>query len=121
MVDLNDCFASVHGRLTIAEAMDRFISGMGCVVESEEVLLADALGRILAGDLTSEIQIPPHNNSAVDGYLVCLDDLENSNKTSLPVAGRIAAGYCPRVEPIAHRGAALQQGTRRRHHGRGHL
>ncbi len=93
MVDLNECFAVAVGRLTIAEAMDRFISGLDCVVSSEEVPVAEALGRVLNGDVTSGIQIPPQNNSAVDGYLVCLDDLGAGGDTRLPVAGRIAAGH----------------------------
>ena len=76
MADLNDCFAAVVGRLTIAEAMERFVLGLDCVVAGEDVPIAEALGRILANDVTSGIQIPPHNNSAVDGYLVCFDDLE---------------------------------------------
>ena len=93
MADLNDCFAAVVGRLTIAEAMERFILGLDCVVAGEDVPVAEALGRILANDVTSGIQIPPHNNSAVDGYLVCLDDLEGAGDSRLPVAGRIAAGH----------------------------
>ncbi|MDG2033176.1 MAG: molybdopterin molybdotransferase MoeA [Rhodospirillales bacterium] len=93
MVDLNDCFAAAAGRLTIAEAMDRFISGLDCVVDVEDVAVAEAVGRILNGDVVSDIQIPPQNNSAVDGYLVCLDDLEVSGDTRLPLAGRIAAGH----------------------------
>ena len=44
MVDLNDCFAAVAGRLTIAEAMDRFTSGLDCLVASENVPIAEALG-----------------------------------------------------------------------------
>ena len=93
MVDLNDCFAAAVGRLTIAEAMDRFISGLDCVVAGEDIPVAEALGRILTSDVTSGVQIPPQNNSAVDGYLVCLDDLEATGDSRLPVAGRIAAGH----------------------------
>ena len=73
--------------------MERFILGLDCVVAGEDVPIAEALRRILANDVSSGIQIPPHNNSAVDGYLVCLDDLEAAGDSRLLVAGRIAAGH----------------------------
>lgn len=38
------------------------------VAETEEVGVFDALGRVLAQDLVSPISVPPHDNSAMDGY-----------------------------------------------------
>jgi len=106
MTDLNDCFASAEGRLTLADAVDRFISGLSCVVQDEDVSISEALGRVLAEDLVSTIQIPPRNNSAVDGYLVHFDDLSEEGETSLPIAARIAAGHP--MEGLARRGNAYQ-------------
>ena len=106
MADLNDCFASADGRLTIADAVERFTSGLDCVVREEEVPVSEALGRILAADLISSIQIPPRNNSAVDGYLVYFDDLVADGETTLPVAARIAAGHP--MEGTASPGNAYQ-------------
>ena len=40
MADLNDCFAAVVGRLTIAEAIERFVLGLDCVVAGEDVPMA---------------------------------------------------------------------------------
>ena len=105
MRDLNDCFASVENRLTVAEAMNRFSNGIRSVTGTEEVLITKATGRILASDLKASINVPPRDNSAVDGYLVYFDDLATNSETILPLTGRIAAGHpLPRS---ARRGEAL--------------
>ena len=106
MSDLNDCFASAEGRLTVADALKRFTDGIGPVVGDEMLPTRAAAGRILAQDLVSERSIPPADNSAVDGYLVYLDDLDAENETTLPVSGRIAAGHAHN-QP-ARRGEALK-------------
>ena len=65
-----------------------------------------AIGRILAEDVTSSVDVPPHDNSAVDGYAVNFDDLVAEASTTLPVAGRAAAGH-PLGRP-ARRGEAIR-------------
>ena len=62
-------------------------------VEAETIRLEDSLGRILARDYRVPADVPPADNSAVDGYAVCTSEL--SNKAPLPVSGRIAAGERP--------------------------
>ena len=106
MCDLNDCFASAEGRLTVAEALDRFMNGISPVVGTEELNLADANGRILSSDLISESIVPPCDNSAVDGYVVYFNDLVSDGPTALPVTGRISAGH-PLDRP-ARQGEAVQ-------------
>ena len=76
MGNLNDCFVSVEGRLTIAEAVDRFSNGIGTVVGTEEIPLVDAVGRTLSSDLISGFNVPPKDNSAVDGYAIRDDNLK---------------------------------------------
>ena len=105
MSNLNDCFVSVKNRLTIAEAVDRFSKGIGTVVETEEIPLVEAVGRILSSDLMSNINVPPQDNSAVDGYLVYFEDLDTNDPTTMPLTGRIAAGHP--LSRFARRGEAL--------------
>ena len=105
MGNLNDCFVSVEGRLTIAEAVDRFSNGIGTVVGTEEIPLVDAVGRTLSSDLISGFNVPPKDNSAVDGYLVYFEDLNSEDATTLPLTGRIAAGHP--LSRFARRGEAL--------------
>jgi molybdopterin molybdotransferase len=59
---------------------------------SETVPLDKAQGRILAQDLASQINVPPHDNSAMDGYAVRVADLAGSRETRLTVSQRIPAG-----------------------------
>nr|WP_218942718.1 gephyrin-like molybdotransferase Glp [Rhodoferax sp. BLA1] len=57
----------------------------------------DADGRVLAQDLVSALQVPPHDNSAMDGYALRCADLAAGE--ALPVSQRIPAGSSP--EPLA--------------------
>ena len=59
-------------------------------LESEKIELLLAEGRILSSDIISSINLPPFNNSAVDGYAIHNDNLHNSMK--LKCTQRVAAG-----------------------------
>jgi molybdopterin molybdotransferase len=104
--DFDTCFKTGDERRTVGEALARFESSLGPVATVERIATRDALGRILAQDLASPRDVPPHDNSAVDGYAVWFDDLDPAKPTTLPVAARIAAGH-PSHTPVA-RGAAVQ-------------
>lgn len=102
----DDCFAQ-GGRLMRAdEALDLLGRIITCVTQAEALALGQALGRILAEDVTAPADVPPHNNSAVDGYAVFFDDLNQEAETRLPVTGRAAAGH-PLDHP-AKRGEAIR-------------
>ncbi|MGC1439580.1 MAG: gephyrin-like molybdotransferase Glp [Burkholderiaceae bacterium] len=57
----------------------------------EMVALRAALGRVLASDLLSPIDVPPHDNSAMDGFAVRADDV-NADGVRLAVIGTVMAG-----------------------------
>ena len=64
----DDCFA-FGGRLTpVDEALADLLDRLVVVAAAESVPLAEAAGRFLSEDLVSARSVPPHNNSAVDGY-----------------------------------------------------
>jgi molybdopterin molybdotransferase len=69
-------------------------------VASEQVSSFSALGRVLAQVVTSPVDVPPLNNSAMDGYAVRVADLVGTD--TLPTSQRIAAGQV---------GLALEPGT----------
>ena len=89
----DDCFAFGGELLRIDAALARIHERVAPVVETERVALAGAAGRILAHDLIATINLPPHANSAVDGYAVAHADLLQDRETVLPVTGRAAAGH----------------------------
>lgn len=60
------------------------------VVETESLLLSQAAGRVLATDVVAQQPVPPHANSAMDGYALRMTDLP-AHRT-LPVAGTNLAG-----------------------------
>jgi molybdopterin molybdotransferase len=89
----DDCFAFGGTLLGVDEALALIASRVTPVVEPETVLLGEALGRVLARDLIATINVPPHANSAVDGYAIVHADLLPDRDTTLPVTGRAAAGH----------------------------
>jgi molybdopterin molybdotransferase len=68
------------------------------------VPLVEADGRVLAEDIAAPIDLPPFDNSAVDGYAVRFADLAAGQETVLAVVGRIAAGAALE-RPVPARGA----------------
>jgi molybdopterin molybdotransferase len=79
--------------------------------------LLAACGRILARDVVASMNLPPHANSAVDGYAFAHADVVPGQETVLPVSGRAAAGH-PLGKPIGQgravrifTGAPMPEGT----------
>lgn len=101
-----DCFAFGGALLSVDEALARIKERVAAVVETETVPLRAAHGRVLAHDLVAAINLPPHANSAVDGYAVAHSDLALDRDTMLPVSGRAAAGHP--LERSARRGEAIR-------------
>lgn len=89
----DDCFAFGGKLIPVADALARFREILVPVVEPEAVPLATALGRVLAADVIAGRSVPPHDNSAVDGFAVYFDDLADGAETVLPVTATIAAGH----------------------------
>jgi molybdopterin molybdotransferase len=102
----DDCFAFGGKLMTTAEARALLDARLTPIAQTETVALGDALGRVLAADVVAPIAVPPHANSAVDGYAVFFDDLARDAETRLRVVGRAAAGH-PSGEALP-RGAALR-------------
>ena len=53
------------------------IMGTAITLDSEAVPLQNSLGRVLAQDVVSDINMPPFNKSAMDGYACRKEDLKN--------------------------------------------
>ena len=85
----------LYPMLSVEEAMDSVLEYFHAL-EPELVPILDALGRALAEDVYSEIDIPPHANSAMDGYAVLAADTKGAGPKSpkrLKVIADLAAGY----------------------------
>jgi molybdopterin molybdotransferase len=89
----DDCFAFGGDLMPLADALAQLQDRVEVVAGTETVPLRRCLGRVLAEDVVADVDVPPHDNSAVDGFAVYFDDLDPEADTRLPVAGRIAAGH----------------------------
>ncbi len=78
--------------LPVAEANRRIEAHVPEISETESVPLLEALGRIVAEDLVSPMDVPGHTNSAMDGYALRGADLPASGSRSFRVAGAVLAG-----------------------------
>lgn len=83
-------------------------------LEAETVSLPDAHDRVLAEDIISPIDLPPFDNSAMDGYAFRYEDsadASQSNPTTLTVAMDILAGSAPDGELKSGRAARIMTGA----------
>jgi len=87
--------------MPLDEALAALLARATPLAGADTVSTFDADGRVLAQDLVSPLQVPPHDNSAMDGYALRCADVPQPGSV-LPVSQRIPAGSV---------GAPLQPGT----------
>jgi molybdopterin molybdotransferase len=89
----DSCFATPGKMMPLPEARRILEEQVKAVVGTETLPLRNCTGKILAEDVKSQQTVPPHNNSAMDGYALHFDDLNTDGETKLPVMARIPAGH----------------------------
>ncbi|MDP6602927.1 MAG: molybdopterin molybdotransferase MoeA [Rhodospirillales bacterium] len=89
----DDCFAPSERLMPFPDALEILAQRIEPVTGIETVSLRSGLGRTLARDLVADRDVPPSDNTAVDGYAVYFEDLEATGETRLPVGARVAAGH----------------------------
>jgi molybdopterin molybdotransferase len=89
-----DCCADGHAgpALKLEDALASILAEVRPVTGSETLAVRSALGRVLAADVVSRIDVPSHTNSAMDGYALNGADLSAEGETRLEVIGTSAAG-----------------------------
>ncbi len=88
----DDCFAFAGPLLPVDEVERIIRERVAPVAEIERVPLAAAQGRVIAHDVLAPIDLPPFDNSAVDGYAVRHRDLDAKGETRLAVVEHVTAG-----------------------------
>jgi molybdopterin molybdotransferase len=83
------------------------VSGVSFRVEQERIGFKETIGRILSEDIASDIEMPPFDKSAVDGYACRKSDLYNE----LEVIEVIPAGKAPEKEIIKDQCAKIMTGA----------
>jgi molybdopterin molybdotransferase len=82
--------------LSTADALATLLAAAAPIAETESVATMDALGRVLAADVVSELDVPPAHTSAMDGYAVRVADLLHGERR-LPISQRVPAGHSPQA------------------------
>ncbi len=97
-----DCFATGAGTLSVEDAVAAITARFSAVDGTETVPLAEADGRVLAGELVATLELPPFTNSAVDGYAVRGQDLPKASGAArlFRVTGRSQAGSAEGGAPV---------------------
>lgn len=80
------------GTLSVEQALMQIDSLISPIEETVTLGLTEALQHVLAEAVTSPINVPPHRNSAMDGYAVRGKDLSDSTEVELKVIGTAFAG-----------------------------
>lgn len=101
---MDDC-CSAPGLKPFDEAFAQMLEQITPITESEIISLEMALDRVLAHDIVSPINVPPHDNSAMDGYAFNVADLANTERLTLvgrsmagaPYQGSVGKNECIRI------------------------
>jgi molybdopterin molybdotransferase len=93
--------------LTVEEALQRIHEELQPIDETQQLPIRSALSLVLAEDIYSKINVPPYDNSAMDGYAVRSADLPTAEQVQLKMVGTsfagqpynetIQAGECARI------------------------
>ncbi|NNF96441.1 MAG: molybdopterin molybdenumtransferase MoeA, partial [Halobacteria archaeon] len=104
------------GVLSVAEARQRILANITPITAMEKMALRTALGRVLAEDIISPLNVPSHTNSAMDGYAVSNADLARGIShyecigtayAGQPYKKQCQPGQCVRIMT----GAPIPEGT----------
>lgn len=74
------------------EALRRIFDTISAITETDSIPIRETLGRVLATNITSEINVPSGRNSAMDGYAINATDLPSEGTNTLKLIGSSFAG-----------------------------
>ncbi|VAX05686.1 Molybdopterin molybdenumtransferase [hydrothermal vent metagenome] len=93
--------------MSLKQALEKILADITPIDMVETLTIIDAFGRVLAEPITSPLNVPPYQNSAMDGYAVRSADLPDSGDISLkligtswagtPFAGEVGEKQCVRI------------------------
>jgi molybdopterin molybdotransferase len=118
MAELGPSPLTSGSELPVDDARAAIRAALRPITETVSLPLTQAVGRVLAADVVSPIDVPAHDNSAMDGYALHGADLRPDAPTVLaaaegtvfagaPWAGTLARGHCVRIMT----GAVMPQGA----------
>ena len=86
----NDAFE--QGAMSVAEAVEHILQKTQSVAQINKLHIREALNRVISEDILSPLDVPAHDNSAMDGYAVASAHFPQSEPMNLKVVGTAYAG-----------------------------
>lgn len=86
------CDESASKLLSVDEAKLKIMDSVAVITGQEKLAIRSTLNRVLATDIQSTINVPPYDNSAMDGYAIRHSDLKSGSEVGLTLAGESFAG-----------------------------
>ncbi len=99
MIHTDSCSADAVELLSVDNAIAKIHAQLQIINANETVALAQALGRVLALDVYSAINLPYERNAAMDGYAFASTDAVSGHEFGLNIAGTSWAGR-PFCQPL---------------------
>jgi molybdopterin molybdotransferase len=99
--------------LSVEEALQKILNAVD-VLEEESVPILESLGQVLAEDIKSDINVPPLDNSAMDGYAVRSQDTKGASEKTpifLRVIDTVLAGSLSRNEVVPGTAVRIMTGA----------
>ncbi|MBN3563445.1 molybdopterin molybdotransferase MoeA [Aliamphritea spongicola] len=87
------CDSQKQALMPVADALNAMLDLARVTEKYDEVAIEDALGMVLAEDVYSSVDVPPQDNSAMDGYALSAADLSDGKR--FYISQRIPAGTAP--------------------------
>ncbi len=92
MKTIDNSMHNDNSLLSVEQALQHIHSALAPIEEDETCSIMDAWQRIAAAPVISPLNVPPHANSAMDGYALMAVDLPSSGNKTLSVVGEAFAG-----------------------------
>ena len=99
--------------LSVEDAREKILSKFE-ILNPTQINILDSVGSIVSEDIISEINVPPLDNSAMDGYAVIKDDLikaDDENIIYLDVIEEIPAGSIPKLSLSTGQASRIMTGA----------
>ena len=99
--------------ISVEEAREKILENF-FVLNSESISILDSLGLVVTEDVISPLNIPPFNNSAMDGYAVIASDTElasDEHVVNLKILETIKAGSVPSLKVIKGSASRIMTGA----------
>ena len=100
--------------LLLEDARAQVLAAIPAALPAEMVALSNSLGRVLAADVVAATDLPPWDNSAMDGYAIRAADVAGATEAApvlLRVAGEVAAGSASETAVLPGRALRIATGA----------